>query len=269
MVSEVLQQTLKGCVLPAAITLLSAVSALYLKISKNVESSLGHFAGGVVLSACANELLPKVSGDDCGIGALSLGFGGGMLLMMAVRKFFPEDDDDDDDDDDKKESLLEGGKAAEPKGDGAIPCGTVVPMIIDFVLDGVLIGLGYAAGGGDGDSGFILVVSLSVEKITLGSSTTFAMKKKGVSTPKALAVVIMLAASMFAGGAIGATVVASLQGQPIFYSAIAFGVAALLWLVTEELLEEAHSVKDTPMTPVYFFAGFLIPMVLDKLGGGD
>jgi len=267
MVSEVLSQTLYGCCLPAVITLLSAVSALFLKISKNTESSLGHFAGGVVLSACANELLPKVAGDDVGIGALSSGFFAGMLLMMAVRKFFPEDDDDDDDDD-KKETLLEGGqKAPESKGDGALPCGTIVPMIIDFVLDGVLIGLGYAAGGGgDSSTGFIMVVSLSIEKITLGSSTTFAMKKKGVSTPKAMFVITMLAASMFLGGGIGATVVASLQGQPIFYSAIAFGVAALLWLVTEELLEEAHSIKDTPMTPVFFFCGFLIPMVLDKLG---
>jgi len=268
MTNQVLVSSLKACGLPAAITLLSALSALFITISKNVESSLGHFAGGVVLSACANELLPKLAGDDVGIMPLCGGFLGGMLLMMAVRKFFPEDDDDDDDDA-KKDGYQALPSPASPRA-GPVPWGTVVPMAIDFVLDGMLIGLSYAAsGGGGGDSGFIIVVSLSVEKITLGSGTTFAMKKKGVSTPKALFVVTMLAASMFVGAAFGATVVASLVGTPAFFAAIAFGVASLLWLVTEELLEEAHETKDTSFTPVYFFAGFLIPMILDKLGGGD
>jgi len=262
----VLVAALQSCSLPAAITLVSAVSALFISISKTAESSLAHFAGGVVLSACANELLPKLSGKDVGILPLSAGFMGGMLLMMAVRKFFPEDDDDDDDDDAKKEGYQ--GLPAPAEGDGAIPWGTVVPMLIDFVLDGVLIGLSFAAGGGDGgdNAGVIMVISLSVEKITLGSSTTLAMKKKGVSTAKAMLVVVILAATLFVGAFLGATVVASLQGTPVFYSAIAFGVASLLWLVTEELLEEAHEIKDNALTPVYFFAGFLIPMILDKLG---
>jgi len=277
MVDSVLVTSLKAVCLPAAITLLSAFSALFLKVSKNVESALGHFAAGVVLSACANELLPMVSGKEVGIWPLSLGFLGGMGLMMLVRKCFPEDDDDDDDDD-KKEALLEA--AAPSKDGGTMPWATVIPMAIDFVLDGILMGLSFAAAAGSGDdtessedsgpsAGLIIVISLSVEKITLGSSTTLAMIKSGVSKFTALGVVTALAASMFLGAAFGATVVASLQGTPIFYSAIAFGVASLLWLVTEELLEEAHEVKDTTMTPVYFFAGFLIPMVLDKLGGGD
>jgi len=268
MTNQVLVSSLKACGLPAAITLLSALSALFITISKNVESSLGHFAGGVVLSACANELLPKLSGDDVGIMPLCGGFMGGMLLMMAVRKFFPEDDDDDDDD--AKKEGYQGLPSPPDTSTGAIPWGTLVPMFIDFVLDGMLIGLSYAAsGGGGGDSGFIIVVSLSVEKITLGSSTTFAMKKKGVSSAKALFVVTMLAASLFVGAAFGATVVASLAGTPAFFAAIAFGVASLLWLVTEELLAEAHETQDKALTPVYFFAGFLIPMILDKLGGGD
>lgn len=266
---------MNSCALPAGITLISALSALFIKISKEVESLLGHFAGGVVLSACANELLPMVAGDDVPIGALCGGFLGGMLLMMAIRKAFPEDDDDDDDEDGGKEegyAALPGGSA----GDGAIPWGTVVPMFIDFVMDGILIGLSFAASGSSDDSGdapsnagLIIVISLSVEKITLGSSTMFAMKKKGVTTTKAMTVTGMLAASLFVGAAFGVQVVAALNGSPIFYSAISFGIASLLWLVIEELLSEAHETKDTVITPVAFFLGFLIPMVLDKLGGGD
>lgn len=38
---------------------------------------------------------------------------------------------------------------------------------------------------------------------------------------------------------------------------LAFGVAALLCLVTEELLVEAHKVKDTPAQTSLFFLGFI------------
>jgi len=275
MTNPVLFTALSSCTLPAAITMISGISALFLTISKGVESMLGHFAGGVVLSACANELLPMLSGDDVSIGALSGGFMGGMLLMMFIRKMFPDDDDDDDDDAAKEPDF----KALPADGDGAVPWGTVVPMFIDFVMDGILIGLSFAAAAGsssdeDGDSsgssaGLIMVISLSVEKITLGSGTTFAMKKAGCSSKMALFVVGLLAASMYVGGFFGVTVVAALKGSQIFFSAIAFGVAALLWLVIEELLAESHETKDTTLTPVFFFGGFLIPMVLDKMGGGD
>jgi len=278
MTNPVLFTALSSCTLPAAITMISGISALFLTISKGVESMLGHFAGGVVLSACANELLPMLSGDDVSIGALSGGFMGGMLLMMSIRKMFP-DDDDDDDDDAAKEPDFKALPAGEGADGGAVPWGTVVPMFIDFVMDGILIGLSFAAAAGsssdeDGDSsgssaGLIMVISLSVEKITLGSGTTFAMKKAGCSSGKALFVVGLLAASMYVGGFFGVTVVAALKGTQIFFSAIAFGVAALLWLVIEELLAESHETKDTMLTPVFFFGGFLIPMILDKMGGGD
>lgn len=260
--------------------MVSALSSLAIPMSKKVESMLGHFAGGVVLSACANELLPMVAPDDVPLGALCGGFTAGMLLMMGIRKTFPEDDDDDDDDDDKKlkktmmeikANLLGDGKAPAPAGGGAVPWGAVVPMMIDFVMDGILIGLSYAASAGSdagGDAGFIMVVSLSVEKITLGSSTTKAMTNKGVPTGFALSIVTALALSLFGGAWLGVTVVAALQGTAIFYAAISFGIAALLWLVTEELLSEScKGGEEDTIIPAFFFAGFLIPMVLDKLGG--
>lgn len=48
----------------------------------------------------------------------------------------------------------------------------------------------------------------------------------------------------------------------IFPLILGFGVAALLYLVTEELLVEAHSVEDTPFITAMFFVGFLIPLVV-------
>jgi ZIP family zinc transporter len=43
---------------------------------------------------------------------------------------------------------------------------------------------------------------------------------------------------------------------------LGFGVASLLYLVTEELLAEAHEVPDTPVVTATFFAGFLLPIII-------
>jgi ZIP family zinc transporter len=43
---------------------------------------------------------------------------------------------------------------------------------------------------------------------------------------------------------------------------LSFGLAALLFLVVEELLVEAHEVPETPLITSTFFAGFLLFLVL-------
>ena len=44
---------------------------------------------------------------------------------------------------------------------------------------------------------------------------------------------------------------------------LAFGAAALLYLVTEELLVEAHETPDTNWHVIAFFAGFIILFALE------
>jgi zinc transporter, ZIP family len=48
---------------------------------------------------------------------------------------------------------------------------------------------------------------------------------------------------------------------------LAFGASALLFLVTEELLTEAHETEDTPLVTRMFFLGFFIPLLLRGLQG--
>jgi ZIP family zinc transporter len=44
---------------------------------------------------------------------------------------------------------------------------------------------------------------------------------------------------------------------------LAFGVAALLYLVTEELLVQAHEVEDTAIQAATLFFGFIVLFALD------
>ena len=46
---------------------------------------------------------------------------------------------------------------------------------------------------------------------------------------------------------------------------LSFGAAALLYLVTEELLTEAHEVPETPWLTAMFFVGFLSLFLLEML----
>jgi len=62
----------------------------------------------------------------------------------------------------------------------------------------------------------------------------------------------------------GALLFGGLAGAP-FEAVLAFGVAALLYLVTEELLVKAHEIPETTPITAAFFVGFVLLLVIDML----
>jgi ZIP family zinc transporter len=54
-------------------------------------------------------------------------------------------------------------------------------------------------------------------------------------------------------------------GNTVLNLVLAFAAAALLWLVVEELLVEAHETPERPWMAVMFFAGFLMLYCLGVL----
>ena len=67
---------------------------------------------------------------------------------------------------------------------------------------------------------------------------------------------------------IGGTLLSGLTGFPLA-TMLSFGAAALLFLVTEELLIEAHEVEQTPFITAAFFAGFLALYIIGILSEGQ
>ncbi len=63
---------------------------------------------------------------------------------------------------------------------------------------------------------------------------------------------------------LGAGLLSTLHGA-LHQAVLAFGIAALLYLVTEELLVEAHESPDEPIEVIGFFAGFLLILALALL----
>jgi zinc transporter ZupT len=63
--------------------------------------------------------------------------------------------------------------------------------------------------------------------------------------------------------AAGAALLYRLRGR-VLTGVLAFGCAALLYLVSEERLVEAHEVEETDGATSAFFAGFLLLLVLGR-----
>lgn len=146
----------------------------------------------------------------------------------------------------------------------SIPWANIIPTLVDFLVDGLTMGLSFSAGA---QAGFIMVVSIALEMSSVGAAVFLGMKNKGVSSVKAMMVMLFLAVSIVGSGAGAFIASKSLAGTPLFFGTLAFGVAACLWLACEDLLMEAHehAGAEKPLVTAMFFVGFLLPVLLDKL----
>lgn len=99
-----------------------------------------------------------------------------------------------------------------------------------------------------------LTIALTLEVLFLGLSLTAELLDR--SLPKRIAVGVPFAASLaMAVGAVGGAAVLGGSSHAVLAGVLAFGAAALLHLVTEELLVEAHETPDTNWHAIAFFVG--------------
>jgi len=134
---------------------------------------------------------------------------------------------------------------------------------IDLLLDGLLVGLGVTLGS---NQGIILTIALTLEILFLGLAVSTELREAGIPRFKAAGVAAALGLAT-AVGAIGGAAVLGGAGHTTLAAVLAFGAAALLYLVVEELLVEAHEEAETPILSAMFFVGFLALFVLVELGG--
>lgn len=228
--------------IPALVALSGGIMAAVWTPNHQTRSLIQHFAAGVVLAALAVELLPEIEREHAPGLVLIGSFALGSLFMYGLKLWTMR---------------LEAQASLTDTATG-LSVGLLLATFIDVATDGFIIGAGFAAGG---STGMILALGLSVELLFLGLALTSA----------ATAGWRIIAIS----GALGATVlVSSLLGNfllsgashAIIGGALAFSAAALLYLVTEELLVEAHEVEEKPISTLVLFGGFLAFWSIQLLG---
>ena len=206
-----------------------------------VRSAIQHFTAGIVFAAVATELLPELDegAHDAG---LIIGFLVGVGLMLLVKKLSEGHEDEDEEGEPNRKSL-------------------VVAVGIDLLVDGLLVGVSLAAGA----KGWVLVGALTLEVLFLGLSTTVSLQRTGATRKSLLLTMLGFAGLLLAGSLGGAGILSGVQSSFVHTFVIAFAAAALLYLVTEELLVEAHEERDTAWVTATFFFGFLLVLMVERL----
>lgn len=224
--------------IPAAVAVAGGVLALVWSPSDQARSLIQHFAAGVVLAALAVELLPEIGREHAQPWVLIVSFAAGSLLMFGMKLL--------------TEKLEGGGHGETPAAHGAaavLPVGLLLATFIDIATDGFIIGAGFASGG---ESGLILALGLSVELLFLG----LALMSDALKGWKMLLVTVLLGAVVFAFAALGNWLLSGVSHN-VMGAVLAASAAALLYLVTEELLIEAHEVEEKNYSVLVLFGGFL------------
>ena len=231
-------QVLLISAIPVGAAFIGATIAALRSPGRVVRSSIQHFAAGVIFSVVAVELLPDVRrGHD----RFEVGWtvAAGVVLMLVI--------------DEVVKRFNHGGGHAGARGPSL---GQLVPIGVDLLLDGLLIGIAMTAGL---KQGVLLTIALTLELFSLGLA--MAVQFGAAKFVVRVLAPTSIACLMIVGAALGRTLLADASVHTLA-GLLSFGCAALLFLVTEELLTEAHESADTAVTTTMFFVGFLIFLLL-------
>jgi ZIP family zinc transporter len=232
--------------LPALVMVIGAALAVWRAPGPKLRSAILHFAAGVIFSVVAVELLPDIVQHHAPYEVV-LGFGLGVATMLGLRYFT------------QRLEERQGPKATTgPSSTASLPWGLLVAIGIDIFIDGLLLGIGFAAGAKEGT---LLAIALTIELLSLGLATAVELRQDGHTKSRAVAIVAGTSLMLLIGAGIGTTVLRGATGN-LLEIVLSFGLAALLFLVTEELLTEAHEEAETPLLTLAFFVGFLLFLLL-------
>ena len=276
---------------PVGAAVLGSAVAVVRRPGPRLVSAIQHFAAGVVMAALVGEVLPDLR-EEGNLPWAVTGFAAGVCVVLGLAAYGRRQDQRittraestpsaaAHSDGEKPsptgraehEADTRAGVSADMRPDSSrrargvmvvLPLGLLVAVGIDLLIDGLLVGLGATLGTAQG---LILTIALTLEILFLSLSLAAELVDSGITR--------LAAASICAGlglvtavGAIGGAALLGDASKPVLAAVLAFGAAALLYLVVEELLVEAHEQAETTGLAAMFFLGFITIYVLGELGG--
>jgi zinc transporter, ZIP family len=246
---------------PVLAVILGGLIAAYRPPGARVRSSVQHFAAGIVFAAVALELLPDIMHERSPAAAV-VGFVIGIGLMLGVKTLTEKIGEKQSAENAPGENAAAASLAKAAKlPTNAQPTSLLITLGIDVLIDGLLIGVGFAAGA---KQGVLLTIALTIEVLFLGLSAAVALARAGAARAKIIGTSAGLGFLLALGAVVGTALLGNLSGMTKEI-VLSFGAAALLYLVTEELLVEAHEEPETPLLTAMFFVGFIALLVIEML----
>ncbi|MEO7368651.1 MAG: transporter [Gemmatimonadaceae bacterium] len=253
--TSILSTTLLYATIPVVFTVIGAMFAAYWPRIAKWRTYVLHLAAGVVFSVVAVELLPEITRRGLVIDVV-IGFAAGIITMVLVDELLDRMNARR-----KNESATSSLSASGSIGRstaGQSVLSLAVPVGVDFVLDGLLLGVGFAAGA---KIGILLALAEAVEQLAVGMALGVELRASGSSSLRTVLFSSALALLVYVSALAGGTVLSHVSDAPM-EAILSFGLAALLYLVTEELLREAHEEGETRIGTTLFFAGFLAFLIV-------
>jgi len=243
--SDQLSLTLPYILVATGAGLIGGIVARFWNPKVRARSAIQHFAAGAVLAAVAANVIPEVIRVGNRLGVLT-GFTLGGLVMIGLKWLVVKAE-------------------REQKRAGQLPVGLAAAAAVDTFLDGVIISAGFST---DQQLGVLLAIALSLELFFLTLSVGAEIRKgqlklwQGLALTSGIAVLLLvgaLGAGFFLVGASGTTLAIVL----------AFGAAALIYLIAEELLVESIQAEESLFSTAMLFSGFLVLLALKLFSQGS
>jgi len=243
--SDQLSLTLPYILVATGAGLIGGIVARFWNPKVRARSAIQHFAAGAVLAAVAANVIPEVIRVGNRLGVLT-GFTLGGLVMIGLKWLVVKAE-------------------REQKRAGQLPVGLAAAAAVDTFLDGVIISAGFST---DQQLGVLLAIALSLELFFLTLSVGAEIRKgqlklwQGLALTSGIAVLLLvgaLGAGFFLVGASGTTLAVVL----------AFGAAALIYLIAEELLVESIQAEESLFSTAMLFSGFLVLLALKLFSQGS
>ena len=247
--------------IPLLGTSLGAAMAFFLKeqICGKLEKALLGFAAGVMVAASVWSLLipsinmSRAQGDKIVWLAATLGLFGGIGFLLILDYVIPQ-------------LNISGSTESEKPSGLSKTAMLILAVTIHNVPEGMAVGVAYAGAAAENAgisemAAIAISIGIAIQNFPEGAIVSMPLIGKGMKKSRAF---LLGAASGVVEPLAGfITVLFAAQMTPVLPFLLAFAAGAMIYVVVEELVPEAHTGKAAKAGTVSFALGFALMMILD------
>lgn len=244
-----------ACFAAGCTTALGALPILFIgkRVSQRLMSSLLGFAAGIMLAAtCFSLIVPSLEHDQGGIGVTATAILLGGASIWLIDRMIPH------------AHFVTG-----PEGPSSRLRGIwlfVIAITIHNLPEGLAVGVAF--GGGEREFvklGLLVTLAIGCQNIPEGLAVALPLKREGYSTTKAIGYAALGGMVEPIMGLLGLFAVRVMT--PLLPWSLAFAGGAMIYVIVEEIIPEAHAEGGERVTTAALMVGFVLMMILDNAFG--
>lgn len=250
-----------GLLLPFLGTTFGAACVFFLRrdLSDGIQRGLTGFAAGVMTAASIWSLLIPAIDRSAELGKWAFlpavtGFWIGVLFLLALDHIIPH-------------LHRSSGQPEGPSSQLRRTTMLVLAVTLHNIPEGMAVGLSFALAAQHGEeavlytSALALAIGIGIQNFPEGAAVALPLRQEGMSRTKAFLCGSLSGAVEPIFGVLTVLLAGSIQ--PFMPWMLSFAAGAMMYVVVEELIPEAHLGEHSNVGTLGVMAGFLIMMVLD------